>query len=181
MKCGRGPRRCAGCRQLFVPDPRSRHPQVYCARTACRAESKAVSQRKWASKPENQGYWRGEGRLEKVRAWRARNPGYWRRCRNGTLQEQKTAGTGAACNGSTGPKAPLLQEHKLPRDPLVVGMVAKLAGSTLQGQIEQTYQDLLAVGREILENEKRAREASAAHGRVSGRGRSSGRTSRNGR
>lgn len=167
---------------MFVPDPRSRHPQVYCARRACRAESKVVSQRKWAAKPENREYWRGEGRLEKVRAWRAKHPGYWRRCRSGTLQEQKRPERTGVGNEAKGESLPRLQEKKLPRDPLIVGLIAKLTRSTLQGQIERTCRDLIAVGRGILDNEKRACEAAAAaHGRVSVQRPNGGRGAGNGR
>jgi hypothetical protein len=93
------------------------------------------------------------------------------------LQEQKRAEKSHADAANPSP----LQEQKLPRDPLIVGIIAKLAGGTLRGQIERTYSDLLTVGREILEKEKRACEAAAAHGRVSVQGRDGDRASRNGR
>ena len=109
-------RRCARCRRLFFPDPRSRHPQLFCSKSACRAASKAESQRKWAAKPENQGYWRGEERLRKVREWRARNPSYWKRTggrhRHGTLQEQKRPENTSLMKQRSAVDGPPLQEQK---------------------------------------------------------------------
>jgi hypothetical protein len=52
-------RKCRCCLKLFRPDPRNRHHQRYCSATACRAASKAASQARWRTAPENQGYFRG--------------------------------------------------------------------------------------------------------------------------
>ena len=139
-------RKCAGCKHSFLPDPRSQHPQEFCARAKCRAASKAESQRKWAAKPKNEGYWRGQHYVDNVRLWRAKNPGYWK-------------GPGRA-------RKRTLQEHKLPDDPVIAGIIAVLAGSTLQEQIERTYRALVAQGREILRTEKAARGKAAAPART---------------
>jgi hypothetical protein len=72
-------RRCLCCRELFTSDPRLRHRQKYCSERECRAASKQSSQRRWLRKPENQDYFRGEQHVERVQAWRARNPGYLRK------------------------------------------------------------------------------------------------------
>lgn len=141
--------RCAGCKQWFLPDLRSRHPQVFCSKPACRAASKTQSQRKWAAKPENKGYWRGHARLMKLQEWREKHPGYWRRDgrgKLGTLQEQKLPRkrAGSRRAGRT------LQEQRVPDDPLIVGLISRITGSTLQGQIARAYRDMIAKGREIL-------------------------------
>jgi hypothetical protein len=52
-------RKCKCCRTLFRPDPCNRHHQRYCSEASCRAASKAASQARWRSAPENQGYFRG--------------------------------------------------------------------------------------------------------------------------
>ena len=74
-------RKCKCCLKLFRPDPRNRHHQRYCSAPACRAASKAASQARWLTKPENQGYFRGPVNVARVQAWRSRHPGYWRRGR----------------------------------------------------------------------------------------------------
>jgi len=55
--------------------------QRYCSKPACRAESKAQSQRRWQQRPENENYFRGPENRERVKDWRKRNPGYWRKKR----------------------------------------------------------------------------------------------------
>jgi hypothetical protein len=87
---GRGDRRkCTCCRKLFRPDPRNRRHQRYCSAPVCRATSKAASQARWLSKPENQGYFRGPENVARVQLWRSRHPGYWRKGRpiSAALQE----------------------------------------------------------------------------------------------
>jgi hypothetical protein len=72
-------RKCLHCGELFHPDARNAHHQRYCAEPACRRASKAASQRRWLSKVANRDYFRGAANVERVRAWRAEHPGYWRR------------------------------------------------------------------------------------------------------
>ena len=78
MGCG-DRRKCKCCLKLFRPDPRNRHHQCYCSAPACRAASKAASQARWLAKPENQSYFHGPVNVARVRAWRSRHPGYWRK------------------------------------------------------------------------------------------------------
>jgi hypothetical protein len=73
------PLRCICCKQVFTPDPRSRHRQLFCSAPACKKASKALSQKFWHAKPENQNYWRGPDQLERVRAWRKLHPFYWKK------------------------------------------------------------------------------------------------------
>ena len=74
-------RKCRCCRKLFHPDPRNRRHQRYCSAPACRAASKAASQARWLAAPENQDYFRGPMNLARVREWRSRHRGYWRKKR----------------------------------------------------------------------------------------------------
>src|SRR5260370_39868139 len=72
-------RRCLCCQKLFGRDPRLRQRQKYCSEPECRAASKRSSQRRWLRKPENHEYFSGEQHVDRVQAWRAQNPGYWRK------------------------------------------------------------------------------------------------------
>jgi hypothetical protein len=74
-------RKCKCCLKLFRPDPRNRRHQYYCSAPDCRAASKAASQARWLAKPENQSYFHGPVNVARVRAWRSRHPGYWRKGR----------------------------------------------------------------------------------------------------
>ena len=71
-------KKCCHCRKLYIPDPRNRSRQKYCDKPECRKASKAASQKKWLSKPENQNYFQGPDNVERVQEWRKRNPGYWK-------------------------------------------------------------------------------------------------------
>ena len=74
---------CLHCKELFVPNRRNWWHQKFCTKPECRQASKAESQRHWLSKPENRDYFRGSANVERVRQWRAKNPGYWKRAGQG--------------------------------------------------------------------------------------------------
>jgi hypothetical protein len=78
MKTKHRRRRCQNCKQLFLSDPRNRHHQRFCSDPACQKTSKVESQQRWRAKPENQHYWSGRERVDKVRAWRKKHPQYWK-------------------------------------------------------------------------------------------------------
>ncbi len=72
-------RKCLHCRELFRSDPRNLRHQRYCSKRACRQASKAASQRRWLGKAQNRNYFLGAINVQRVRAWRAAHPGYWKR------------------------------------------------------------------------------------------------------
>ncbi len=85
-------KKCRHCRQLFEPDHRNREKQNYCKKTPCRKASKAASQKKWLSKPENKDYFCNPDNVERVQKWRKDNPEYWKRTNRSTaLQDQLTS------------------------------------------------------------------------------------------
>ena len=108
-------RRCACCKRVFVPDPRTRDRQRFCSDAKCRKASKTESQKRWLEKEENKDYWRGREHVERVRTWRKKNPRYWKRA-----GEQRDDA---------------LQDDCLLRDPLILGLIATVARSTLQEDI----------------------------------------------
>lgn len=72
-----GYRKCKHCKQFFKPRNRNAHHQRYCNTADCRAASKRASQRKWSAK--NPDYHWGAEQVQRVREWRRKHPGYWRR------------------------------------------------------------------------------------------------------
>ena len=145
-------RRCHHCRQLFLPDPRSRNRQNFCMDAPCRKSSKLRSQQRWKSKPENQNYWRGPEEVKRVRVWRKANPQYWKRVRRrrGTLQDDCGAEEPVGQRARRGSTTTALQDDWIPDDPLLVGIVATLAGSALQEDIATMCRSLVAKGRDVL-------------------------------
>jgi hypothetical protein len=129
--------KCSFCGQLFIPDRRSRGRQRFCSVTECKRASKALSQKRWRDKPENKDYWRGPEQVERVRVWRKEQPEYWKRAARRIALQEKI-------------NPPPLQDDILPDDPVLVGLIAFITGSTLQEKIAATCCDLITKGREIL-------------------------------
>lgn len=139
-------RRCPCCRELFVPDPRNLERQKFCPAAACRKASKLASQLLWRAKPENKDHWRGPAEVKRVQEWRKEHPKYW-----------KPAGTKRG-RGT-------LQDDCIPTEPLLIGLIAEVAGSTLQDDIGAACRYLVAKGREILSRQTQTGPSAVASAR----------------
>ena len=151
MGCGER-RKCKCCLKLFRPDRRNRRHQCYCSAAACRAASKAASQARWLAKPENQSYFHGPVNVARVRAWRSRHPGYWRKGRRvGTaLQDVSIAQPiGSMIETANLAHSPL-QDVLLAQPAVLIGLIAHLVGTPLQDDIVRTTDRLLRLGQDIL-------------------------------
>ena len=150
-------RKCLHCAELFRPDPRNLRHQRYCSKPECRKASKAASQRHWLTKAQNHDYYRGAANVERVRAWRAAHPGYWRRPSaqsTSALQDDSSAQP-----IETHEKSPTLAEVALQdllrSQPFVlIGLIANLTGTAQQEDIafaarrfQQSGQDIVAGAR----------------------------------
>lgn len=145
-------RKCRQCRALFRPDPRNRHHQRYCGKPECRRASKAASQRRWLEKPANRDYFRGSAHVERVRAWRAAHPGYWRagaRQRRALQEDSLTQGTER--EGKRGfLSASPLQELSSAQPLVLLGLIAHLTGSALQEDIALSTRGFRQLANDIL-------------------------------
>ena len=145
-------RKCKCCLKFFRPDPRNRRHQCYCSAPACRAASKTASQARWLAKPENQSYFRGPVNVARVRAWRSRHPGYWRKSRSvgPALQDvsiaQPIGSTTEMANLARSP----LQDVLLAQPAVLIGLIAHLVGTTFQDDIVRATDRLLRLGQDIL-------------------------------
>ena len=153
----RGPakRKCLCCQEFYRPDHRDLRHQRHCSKAACRKASKAQSQRRWQQRPENQNYFRGPENGQRVKDWRKRNPGYWRKKKalvQVPLQED--------CQEQVPPSEELtpektsdaLQEVFLMQPAVVVGLISMMTGHALQEDIVATARVLVRKGRDILES-----------------------------
>jgi hypothetical protein len=149
---GRGQRKCKCCQRRFRPDPRNRRHQRYCSEELCRAASKAASQARWLSQPENQDYFRGETAVDRVRAWRSQHPGYWRKgSHSGAPLQDVLAAQTIESTGKKGDSArPPLQEVLSAQPAVLIGLIAHIAGGPLQDDITVTAGRLLRLGNDIL-------------------------------
>jgi hypothetical protein len=148
-----GQRKCLHCGEFYQPDRRNLRHQRYCAKPECRKRSKAESQRRWLQRPQNQSYFRGPENCQRVKAWRQRHPGYWRK-----KKARPPAPLQEVCNTqgpkpqevspSSGPDA--LQDLFAMQPAMVVGLISMMTGSTLQEDIALTTRLLLRKGQDIL-------------------------------
>ena len=79
MAGSRSSSRCLNCGGLFEAVSRNRGRQRFCSAQACRKPRKRHGQARWLHQPANADYFKGPNKTERVRQWRARNPGYWKR------------------------------------------------------------------------------------------------------
>ena len=164
--------KCTNCHQLFRADARNAWHQRYCDEPACRAASKAASQRRWLDKPENRDYFSGCENVARVRAWRQAHPGYGARAassqaaapggadaalsQDAALQDLVTPqvpDSPAKSDFSAPPKAPsaaALQDLLMQQPVVLIGLLAHLSASTLQEDIALAGRRLLQLGLDVL-------------------------------
>ena len=145
--------KCLCCGDHFTVDVRNRGRQKYCAKLNCRAAGKAARQRRWLGKPENRDYFRGPVHVERVRAWRADHPGYWRGHRRdpGTaLQDALVPQVVELTERIEDPSVLALQDALSAQGPVLIGLIAHLSDSALQEDIASTARGLLQLGQDIL-------------------------------
>jgi hypothetical protein len=131
-------RKCPHCEGFFQPDAREWRRQRYCVKVACRRASKAASQQRWVSQPANADYFQGDDNAARARAWQAAHPGYWKKRPKRSrvvLQEPYRAQTALAARVTPPDERVVLQDDWLRQPPLVIGLIAHLAGVTLQEDI----------------------------------------------
>lgn len=142
---------------MFIPEYRSAGRQRYCGRPECRKASRRESQRKWVQKAGNSAYHAGEAPADRVKAWRAAHPGYWRRRSNAV---EKTVRTRTELSSLLAPFAlqdpcRALQDSWNPHVTALIGLIAWVRGTALQNVIADDLHDIMFAGRAIL-NDLRA-------------------------
>jgi hypothetical protein len=146
-------RKCLHCAELFRPDPRNLRHQRYCSKPECRKASKAASQRRWLAKAQNRDYYRGTANVERVRAWRAAHPGYWRRpgVQSTSALQDVSSGQAIETHKKTPTSAAVaLQDFLCAQPTVLIGLIANLTGTALQEDIAFTAQRFQQLGQDIV-------------------------------
>jgi hypothetical protein len=166
--------KCLHCRAGFVPSPTHRTTQHYCAKPECRKASKAAAQARWRQQPHNRAYFRGPEHVERVRRWRARHPGYWRKkppalppapalalqdlaCPQALPAEALTTAPAGPPEGQKPaelPRADALQDLAGLQVPLLAGVVSLLLGDALQDRFAELTRQLVDRGKRVLAAER---------------------------
>lgn len=139
-------RKCKYCGQLFELDYRNRRRQEFCSKSECARASHRLSQQRWLAKPENRDVFKGVENVNRVRAWRAAHPGYWKK-KGGALQDSCSLQQTASQPVTQANNA--LQDLCLLRNPLFIGLLAHLAGA-LQEDTEKLAEKIQIYGQTIL-------------------------------
>ena len=161
-------RKCRHCKRFFIPDPRNVKRQQYCREQPCRAASKAASQRRWLSKPENRDVFKGPIHVARVQAWRRAHPGYWRRSSaRGSLKGaplQDSLITQAVDNNKESGQfvEPALQDLLAAQPTVLLGLIAQFSDSTLQDDIARVGHRLLRLGHDVLHGDGNTHDPQAA-------------------
>jgi len=144
--------KCLHCKQYFLPDPRNVGRQKFCSAPACRKASKAASQKKWLSKPENQNYFRSPDNIRRVQAWRRNNPGYWRRHgkEQDALQEPLIEKVTEKPEDTAHKENIALQDILIAQPAVLLGLIAQFSGVALQDDIAVIVQNMQQLGQDIL-------------------------------
>ena len=162
--------KCLHCGTFFIPDPRNRHHQQYCGEPECRRASKAASQRRWQSRPENADYFRGAENVARVQAWRKAHPGYWKRSkrkRSVALQDLSNAQASPPQRTANQDGTVALQDLWQRQPPVLIGLIAHLTGVALQEDIASITGRLIAKGQALMgQNPNDAGETNFACGAV---------------
>ena len=148
-------KRCRNCNKLFVPDPRNSKRQEYCFEPECRKASKAASQRRWLSKPENRGYFRGPENVQRVQQWRADHPGYWRKNlknRQRALQDLSIEQVVDNKQDTIDFAYNALQDLLIAQPPVLLGLISNFTGNALQDDMFMTVQRMERLGQDIVCN-----------------------------
>jgi len=155
-------RKCSHCKEYFYPDRRNRHHQEYCSKPDCRKASKAASQKRWLSKPENRDYFRSAANVLRVQMWRKDNPGYWRRQGSGpedALQDLliEKAQKNQEVTNLKGKNDTALQDFISEQHIVLIGLIAQLTGSALQDDIDCSIKRMQQLGNDILKGPNHAK------------------------
>jgi len=156
--------KCLHCTDPFVADPRNRGRQRFCSKPLCRSASKRLSQRAWLTQATNPDYFKGSHHVQRVREWRARNPGYWKQSRRAKGPAGKGSPSPAPTQNADVQPDPIqaspialqdpwpgaLQDPFAFLPPVFVGFIAIQMGSALQEDIRRHCDVMDAKGREIL-------------------------------
>lgn len=149
----KGSCKCQHCGEMFVVHPRNRGRQRYCTKVPCRKARKAESQRRWLKRPANKDYFRGADNAERVRAWQAAHPGYWkkrRRNRSEVLQDRLNTQDAVQQAIADQDGELVLQDILAAQSPVVLGLIVQLTGSVLQEDIAAMTRQLHSRGRAVL-------------------------------
>ena len=143
---------------MFIPDYRSAGRQRYCVRPVCRKISRRESQRRWLARTGNAAYHTGDTPADRVKAWRAAHPGYWRRraAKCDDPGKEKTTLSSLLTQFALQDACPALQDSWNPYLTALIGLIGWVRGTVLQNVIADDLRDIMFAGHAILDEMRAA-------------------------
>jgi hypothetical protein len=146
---------CRFCKVEFIPDYRNKSKQRHCCKTPeCRAASKASSRKAWLAKPENQNYFRGSEHVKRVQEWRRK-----KKAAALPAPEPEQEVLQDDCLGNPQekqvdlpPSPPEMLQDDWMQNPVIIGIVSWMLGSSLQYDIAVALRRVHTLGLDILNN-----------------------------
>ncbi len=158
MRSATNPSNCLHGKSIFFANRRNLRHQKFSHQPACQAVSKRQAQQRWLSKDNNRDYFKGSAAVERVRAWCARNPGYWKRPKKSPQSAlQDLSPTQPPFNKPVPQSDPqdlfvsALQDPSKVQQPLLVGLISQILGSPLKDDILAFVVRLVAKGQDLLD------------------------------
>lgn len=155
MSAGHRPkskRPCAHCGEQFVVNPRLGKRHRFCSRSACAQASRRAAQQKWLKKNGGNSYFAGKKSVEKVRAWRERHPGYWKRTNR--HQGRQPGAFRLTRKLKAALRNVALQDVIDTRLALEIGIISRLSGVALQDAIAREIRATMLRGNAILRGQR---------------------------
>lgn len=141
-------RRCAHCGHHFHINPRVGRRHRFCTKPECVRVSRARARRRWLKKNGGRKYFKGGENTERVRAWRKRNPHYWRR--ETRVRNLKRNGFRLSKRLAAALRFVALQDSIDANLALKIGIISELSGAALQDSIAKELRRLILRGHAIL-------------------------------
>ena len=145
-------RKCPHCKDFFLPDRRQVDRQKYCSKPECQKARQALNWRRWFSRPENRNIYGHEENVDRVREWRAANPGYWRRpsLKRNALPKASPPQPVDSQEDNSNLTDFALPKALLTQPSFLVGLMSHLTGNALPKDIAESARRFVLLGQDIL-------------------------------
>lgn len=147
-------RNCCHCKKLYRPNKYNHDRQSYCLKDECQKARSRKNRLNWKSREENRDYFKGPWNVDRVKEWRAKNFGYWKR--SGGKKPLQTAAISEHTGNERDTKN-ALQTVDSTQLFLITGLISHITGDTLQAAVLKKANYFILKGQNLL-NQKTQKE-----------------------
>lgn len=155
--------KCLYCKCLYHPCKYNWDRQGYCLKEECQLVRKKRNQQKWLSKKENKNFFKGSENVQRVREWRKKNPGYWRRRKKKNALQDFAFSQNVDIKGDIdivkSKQKHALQDFANSQLFLITGLISHLTGDALQDSVVKNMRHFIFKGQSLLDPKKEMKGA----------------------